>query len=164
MITEVGILRKLKPSAKFPAAVALFGIGTCTQPQLMILFAVLCLNWQVMYQVRVFFNFTVATFTPRSSNITPDRFTPLGFRYSTQSHVIIYLVIYLVWPHQEMCRHKPDAAIELDESSMIHKKAHLVIPGLCLLPVEFIDGTRRDTIFCQHVPSVDNPFRKEIFP
>jgi len=45
-----------------------------------------------------------------------------------------------------MCRHKPDAAIELDESSMIHKKAHLVIPDPCQLPLEFIDGTRRDNL------------------
>ena len=42
------------------------------------------------------------------------------------SNGLIYLVIYLVWPHQ--CRHrpKPDAAIELDESSMIYKKPILL--------------------------------------
>jgi len=72
-------------------------------------------------------------------------------------------VIYLVY--QEMCRHKPDAAIELDESSMIHKKAHLVIPDLCQLPFEFIDGTRKTQSFVSifHL-SIYNPFRKEILP
>jgi len=34
-----------------------------------------------------------------------------------------------------MCRHKPDSAIELDESSMIHKKALLVIPDLVSFPL-----------------------------